>query len=1245
MRMNGQVHVTMPRLPRTLRVPLWALMLTSVAPRPSAAQIGVATDILTGQVRSAEGVPIRGATVEAFSLETQVTRRALTDQNGRYTILFTDGGGQYRMTVRAIAYQPVREMIYRMSDEDRLIWSPALTPGAVTMEPITIAARQQPPAVRQPDRPTPGSTERALGPELVARLPLEDADLNLLATLMPGVVGIEGTDSSAAAFSVAGLGPEANALTLDGLLFGSGSIPQDGLRQTRVVTNTYDVSRGQFSGGLVAATTRAGSNVLQGSGQYVLRDDDLAVTGEDASPYAQGYTQHQLSGGIGGPIVRDRLFVFGSGQARLRSDPQQTILTATAQDYFRLGVHPDSVDRFLAIIDSLGVPQTAPVEGGRSSDNLSAMVRLDFLASNAHTVTARGDWRGTAADPSRLGPLAMPETGGTSSTGGGGGLLSLASRFGTRLLNDARVQLQYDRRDGDPYLYMPQGRVQVASELDDGSTGVTALVFGGNPGLPVRSRSQRLEGADELSLLAGRGHRVKLGGFAASQRQWDTPAANRFGTYTYNALGALETDRAASFRRTLAVAERETHRLDWALFAGDVWQASPRVQLTYGARLEGGAFAGAPPYNPDVDAVFGRRTDVLPSEWRLSPRAGFSWAVGGTSARGRLATTPTVIVRGGVGEFRSPVPAGLVTQAYSATGLDAAGREITCTGLQVPAPAWGAYAADTAAIPDACVGIGPVSSPPVSTVTLFAPDFQAARAWRGSLGIQRNLSPLFRVTLDGSYARGRSQAGYRDLNLDTIPEFGLAAEADRPVYVPVTDIAPGTGAVRFTGSRVDAAYGHVVEVHSDLASEAWQATAGVSGLLGRGIQLQLAYTWQSARDQGATARAPGGGARAGGGGGGAGWATTAGNPNTIEWARSDFERRHQLLLLFTYPFGTSLEVTSIGRLTSGVPYTPLVGSDINGDGVRNDRAYLFPAGSAEGDAIARMIAADSGSARACLASRVGGIAERNACTGPWQPALDFQVNWRPAFWGLSRRLTVSLVTLNFLRGVDELLHGADGAKGWGTQARPDGTLLYVTAFDPVTRRFAYQVNERFGATGGSATAFRPPFQIGLQARFTFGPDRRREALDAMRGGGMRGVGGMGGMGPGAGGGGTPAEMLARLESALPNPGTLVLAQRDSVDLGLSADQVAGLEQARDSLAARQAIRIERLRAILAERGPAGEPGRLIEAIRPVFADARADVLATHEAVRLLLSKEQWDRLPEDVRNLPGRMPGPGRQSR
>src|SRR5439155_3426715 len=95
----------------------------------------------------------------------------------------------------------------------------------------------------------------------------------------------------------------ANNITLDGLSFGSGSVPQDALRTTRVVTSTYDVARGQFSGGLVASTTRSGTNVPQGSFTYALRDRDLAWGGVSASPFDQGYTQNQLGGGMGGPVV------------------------------------------------------------------------------------------------------------------------------------------------------------------------------------------------------------------------------------------------------------------------------------------------------------------------------------------------------------------------------------------------------------------------------------------------------------------------------------------------------------------------------------------------------------------------------------------------------------------------------------------------------------------------------------------------------------------------------------------------------------------------------------------------------------------------------------------------------------------------------------------------------------------------------------------------------------------------------
>ena len=233
--------------------------MVAVAPRGATAQVGATTDIITGTVTGPDSQPLAGAVVQAISLETQISRQRTTDARGRFTIVFPDGGGQYQLIARYIGMAPTRLTIARQADEDRLVADIRLGLAAIPLEPVTVTARRNP---RDGERPTPGSTERDLSPQLLARLPIDASDLNTIATLAPGVVGIAGTDSTDAAFSVAGQRTTTNDITLDGMSFGSGSVPQDAVRSTRVVTSTYDVARGQFSGGLVASTTRSGTNGL-----------------------------------------------------------------------------------------------------------------------------------------------------------------------------------------------------------------------------------------------------------------------------------------------------------------------------------------------------------------------------------------------------------------------------------------------------------------------------------------------------------------------------------------------------------------------------------------------------------------------------------------------------------------------------------------------------------------------------------------------------------------------------------------------------------------------------------------------------------------------------------------------------------------------------------------------------------------------------------------------------------------------
>jgi hypothetical protein len=1230
----------------------WLALLLALRPIGGlAAQVGTTTDVLTGVVRDDAGQPVAEAVVEATSLETQVTRTGKTDARGRYTILFPDGGGQYRLIVRAIGKTPVMRTIGRTADEDRLVTNITLGQVPTRLQDVTVRANR---GVLDPNAggpPTPGSTERNLNPNQTAKLPIDAGDLAVLATLAPGVVALPGSDSTAAGFSVAGQRPTSNSTTLDGLTFGGTSVPQDAIRNTRVITNSYDVARGQFSGGQVATTTRSGTNRFQGTANYSLRDRDLSVTPGDSTAFGQAYTQNQLSAGFGGPLARNRIFYFLSGQGRLRDDGLQSLLSASPATMSRLGLAPDSASRFLGFLRQTGLPLLAgDSSADRTTDNYSTLGRVDVHLTGNQTLTLRGDYRLTRTEPTGVGALSVPASGGTTRSTGGGVMATISSRFGTKVINELRTYYSGTDQHGEAFTELPQGRVQVVSVLDGETRSVSNLSFGGNSGLAQRRSGRSLEISEEISLLPGyASHRIKAGLLVSRGTSSQVVANNLTGTFTFTSLADLEAGRASSFTRTLQPTDRHSTSLNTALYAGDTWRVSEALQVTYGARLERSSFGNPPAYNPLVDQVFGYRTDRLPRETHFSPRAGFTYTIAG---RGDFPAPPTLTLRGGFGEFRSPIPSSLAAAAQAATGLPGSERQLVCVGSAVPVPDWDSYLRDPATIPVECAGTSssplPTQSP---TVTVFDPAFGAPRAWRATFGAQRRLGTWV-LSLDLSWARGQSQSGFTDRNLGT-RQFALASEGGRPVFVPASLIDPSSGVSPLAASRQDSRFGQVLLLDSRLGSTSTGATFAANGTTRGGIVLQASYTWSRSRDQASSSE----------GGGPRGFAgQTAGfDPNAREWARSDFERRHAFLTVVTWPVTPALELTGIGRLTSGSPYTPLVSGDINGDGARgNDRAFVYNPATAPDTAIAngmqRLLAQGSAGARKCLESQMGTIAARNSCVGPWQPSLDLQLNYRPAVLGLNRRLTISLLTQNLLAGVDQLVHGAANLHGWGQIARPSPTLLSVTGFDPASQRFRYAVNERFGATSSNTTAFRSPFQIGVQVRYLLGGFPGFGGLAGGGGGGGGGLGGFGGGGGrgggfgGFGGGPGPAaagaaggDFTARFATLAPNPIKEMLDLR--IGLRLTDSQEVRLTRISDSLVAENTALAKGLQAELAKMGANVDPGRMMAVVRPRLEEARKNLEKALAEARALLTETQWNYLPERIKNPPvlggGRREGEG----
>ncbi|MBK8002943.1 MAG: carboxypeptidase regulatory-like domain-containing protein [Gemmatimonadetes bacterium] len=338
------------RLARTLLGAVVLLLLFGA--RGAAAQVGVTTDILTGTVADSAGRPLQGVTVEAVSLETGVQRAGQTDGRGRYRILFPDGGGRYQLFFRLIGMTPARRQAIRQGDDDRLVTDVRLNAQPVELDELVATGRRITPDFR----PAPGNTETNQTPDRLARLPLDAGDLTAIASLAAGVVTTGGTDSTAAGFSVAGQRPSANATTLDGMTFGASSIPQDAVRSTRVVTNTFDVSRGQFSGGLVASTTRSGTRVFQMTVNGNLRDPALSVSPDSVTTQPQA--QQQVSFGLGGPLITNKLFGFASGQVRHRGNDLITLLTLADGGAERYGIAEDSLARYQSALNTLGIPLT-----------------------------------------------------------------------------------------------------------------------------------------------------------------------------------------------------------------------------------------------------------------------------------------------------------------------------------------------------------------------------------------------------------------------------------------------------------------------------------------------------------------------------------------------------------------------------------------------------------------------------------------------------------------------------------------------------------------------------------------------------------------------------------------------------------------------------------------------------------------------------------------------------------------------
>jgi hypothetical protein len=1081
------------------------------------------------------------------------------------------------LPVRMVGLEPVRVMVARLTVAGATQW----TPGSMDHSKLGMALRTEPLGID----PLSDATDRQVG---VSRIPVE------------GGTG----------FSIAGQAPDQTRLTMDGADLGTAAIPREAIRSVDAVTNTYDVARGRFTGGQVEVRTQRAGNRWGATVRGDRRDPRLTFGGSGPQ---LGSSHLGMDAGGGGALVRDRLYVFGAATARRTAEPGSSLGTLNPADLAMVGLSADSTLRFLQVTRSLRPDQ----EGGSSTSGYaSALLRLDAVLSARHSLMLRFNGQ-QSRYPGTNSPTAVAGTG-NNMRGSEFGILAQLSSGGGTVAHELNLHVASAARRWAETDRVPTGLVNIASDNGNSDLSLVTLRFAGGGFDPRDTRQRRWTISDQfVAVTANREHRLRVGGEVGAQEDRVDAGYSR-GTFTFASLSDLELGRPATFTRSLDTDPRRTAAARTAFYADDHWRPGP-LDLDYGFRLERTSFSSEAA-DPGIEARFGRRTGVIPSSWIFSPRLGFSIERRMPWDRGEQGSTN---IQGGIGVFSGELPLAALGSALAQTGLPGT-AELVCVGSAAPSPAWDAYRADPGSVPTTCADGSSTLAGAVPHATTFSGGYVPPSAWRASLQGQGLLQNGVLWSASGSWVRGFRQPVALDRNLRSQAYFANDAENGRGVFVPAEAIDPATGAASMLASRRFPEFGTVREVSAGGRSRAAQMAATASrffgplGFLGP-WRAEVGYTWTAAWESISPLDIPG-----------RGNASTAANPFRAEWAPAAYAPRHALSGFSEWRVAGWLSMGLIGRASSGRPFTPMVSGDINGDGLSNDRAFVFDPDlatgpSREADAMETLLSSAPSTVRDCLRGQIGRIAAHNSCTTAWSTSVDLnaRMQFGRAVDGSShRRTTVWLSVRNLTSGLDHLLHGRTGLRGWGQPPAVDNTLLQVRGFDPGSRRFRYDVNSRFGQPAGISMLNRAPMIVSIQVRIVLGSDRVLASFREATTAGARRDPAL-----------EAANLRLNIEQQLFNVPREVLRRNLSDELRLTPQQALGLQSAADSISVLLSPAVDSLVAQVEAAGPSGaglnrQPFR--ELVRQAV-DIRRSGL---ELTRGILTSEQWARLPPRLRTPP-----------
>src|ERR1700680_3307261 len=288
---------------------------------------GQATGSFQGVVTDKSGSAISGAKVTVTSQATGVSRDAVTDDVGHYTINLLPVS-VYTIRVEYQGFQSVETKDVKLQVDEQRELDFALSASSVSTSVEVVASE----VAVETSGPALG---QVITSQEVAQLPLNGRDFVQLATLTPGATAETNPNSfftSAASSEVAARGsfslsvggsrPNSTDWLLDGVdnneltAGGIGTFSSiDDIEEFKVLTYNYSAEYGTRAGPTVLVTTKSGSNAFHGSLFEFVRNTSLDAKSFFA-PAPEKFNLNQYGGSIGGPSRKNKTFFFVDGEQK-----------------------------------------------------------------------------------------------------------------------------------------------------------------------------------------------------------------------------------------------------------------------------------------------------------------------------------------------------------------------------------------------------------------------------------------------------------------------------------------------------------------------------------------------------------------------------------------------------------------------------------------------------------------------------------------------------------------------------------------------------------------------------------------------------------------------------------------------------------------------------------------------------------------------------------------------------------------